>query len=713
MAFALFKRKAPYVPPPEPTCAPDEAPPPPPLHALPPAQRGPAFAKSLKRLLLPLEWLGDFALGSKLNPMDKSGTLAVGLMLIAVVTGVLLLFIYRVGAPFESMQQIQASPFFLLLRGLHRYASDLCMVALGLHILRMAAQGKAWGPRTLAWVSGVVLLLAVGVVGWTGFVLVWDTGAKELVLAGARLLDLLPLFPEPVSRAFSGAALVSSSFFFMNLFLHMSLPLLLVLGLWLHTSRLARSAWLPSKKASILMTLALAGLAFMRPAPLGQQADLLAKGGSWGLNIFYNFWVPIFAALPPLASLALAALAPAALASLPWWWRPPRLLQPRPSVNDPSRCEGCNQCVIDCPFEAVNLVPREGGGGSFSVAKVNPALCVSCGLCVGSCDRLSIAPPDKDAREMLAKVGRLKLERPAGGIVAFHCENNALGLNLLKRMEKLGLDTVPYGVECLGQLHPDVALSLLKHFSALVFVGCPPARCEMREGLGLLKARMLQGQAPARPGLMQPERIHVIELGSAEDDEAWKDLRAFLKKRGLLKETPAMPSSPPWARSLAAGVLGMLCLGALGWLSALPTGAASPEAWLRLAWRLPGQNLRDCRPYTPEEFEKLPRHMRKKELCVNHALSYHLSLQIDGKSALEMDVAPHGARADRPLAVDEDLALSPGKHRLQLSFLPLNDAKSQGLRIQSQLDGDFIPGKARLLTLGQAPYHFELLSQSR
>jgi quinol-cytochrome oxidoreductase complex cytochrome b subunit len=115
--------------------------------------------------------------------------------------------LYRVGAPYESVQAIQAQALAgRWLRALHRYAADVAVLAAALHVFRMWAQGRSWGPRTLAWLSGLVLLFLLFVSGWTGYVMVWDEHALILAREGARLLDALPVFAEPLARAFSGSA---------------------------------------------------------------------------------------------------------------------------------------------------------------------------------------------------------------------------------------------------------------------------------------------------------------------------------------------------------------------------------------------------------------------------------------------------------------------------------------------------------------------------
>jgi uncharacterized Fe-S center protein len=44
----------------------------------------------------------------------------------------------------------------------------------------------------------------------------------------------------------------------------------------------------------------------------------------------------------------------------------------------------------DCPFDAISLVARTDGKAFPSQASVDPAKCVGCGVCNGSCDSAGI-----------------------------------------------------------------------------------------------------------------------------------------------------------------------------------------------------------------------------------------------------------------------------------------------------------------------------------
>ena len=92
--------------------------------------------------------------GARWNPLYASGAIVAGLLVVLLVTGVYLLLFYRIGAPYESVERMTNQVWLgRWIRTLHRYASDVAVVAIVVHAFRMFAQGRSWGPRALAWVS--------------------------------------------------------------------------------------------------------------------------------------------------------------------------------------------------------------------------------------------------------------------------------------------------------------------------------------------------------------------------------------------------------------------------------------------------------------------------------------------------------------------------------------------------------------------------------
>ena len=173
--------------------------------------------RALDRVLHFLDAFANRFWGWRWNPLYQSGTIAAAMLLVLLISGVYLLLFYRVGSPSASVAGLAADPWLgSWIRSLHRYATDIFVLAAVLHAVRMFAQSRSWGRRTLAWISGLALL-GVGIASaWTGFVMAWDSFGERLALDGVRLFDALPIFSEPLSRIFAGDSPVPSAFFFVT-----------------------------------------------------------------------------------------------------------------------------------------------------------------------------------------------------------------------------------------------------------------------------------------------------------------------------------------------------------------------------------------------------------------------------------------------------------------------------------------------------------------
>lgn len=114
----------------------------------------------------------------------------------------------------------------------------------------------------------------------------------------------------------------------------------------------------------------------------------------------------------------------------------------------------------------------------------------------------------------------------------------------------------------------------------------------------------------------------------------------------------------------AAGVLALIRLG-----SFTPyTAERDVGAIVRLAWRARGERVNECRRRTPDELAKLPPHMRQEEVCEGRVLPYRLAATLDGAAVVNQLIHGAGAMEDRPLYVFQDLVVSPGSHRVAVSF---------------------------------------------
>jgi ferredoxin len=472
--------------------------------------------------------------GWRANPLYQSGTIAVALLGVLLVTGIWLLFFYRISAPYASVAAVtDARLTGNWIRGLHRYASDAALVAVAVHIVRMFAQGRSWGPRALAWMSGVALLALLFVCGWTGYVMVWDEFGLVLAREGARMLDALPVFSEPVVRAFSGERPVASAFFFVNLFAHVALPLGLALGLWLHVSRVARTTLLPPRPLMWGAIGLLTAAAVVRPLGMEPEASAFTLPESVTADAFYSFWMPVSRALPGAAAFGAAVAAFVALGLVPVFMRR-RATRPAPSSVDENICVGCRQCALDCPYEAIQMIPRPGGPGrSDEVARVDAALCVSCGICAGSCAPMGVGPPGRTGRDQLARVREFlrSPERAPGELVVAGCDRAAPALTAAA--ERAGATFYP--VDCAGSLHTSVIELLVRAGASGVLVAaCPPRDCWNREGPRWLKERMYDDREAELQERVDRRRVRLVHVDARDEAGARATIAAFARDLAAL-----------------------------------------------------------------------------------------------------------------------------------------------------------------------------------
>jgi len=66
------------------------------------------------------------------------------------------------------------------------------------------------------------------------------------------------------------------------------------------------------------------------------------------------------------------------------------------------RCSGCGECVLVCPYGAIELVAPEQGERAH--ARINPTLCKGCGSCAGACLAKAIRAIHFTDEELVAEV---------------------------------------------------------------------------------------------------------------------------------------------------------------------------------------------------------------------------------------------------------------------------------------------------------------------
>ena len=611
------------------------------------------------------------------NPLAQTGRAANLALIVAVITGVLMLIWYApsIQLAHARMEAIQGRTFGGWVRALHRYSSDLTMLLLAVHAGRMLFARKFTGARWLAWLTGVVLLAIVWFIGWTGFWLVWDQPAQQVAVNSMLFLDSFPIFGEPMSRLFVADRLVPSLLFFVVFFLHMLLPLMIAAGLVLHLSRLSRVKLLPNRRLAIALVAGLALASFIIPAPLDAPAKMDVKAESFTVDAWY---------LTPLAltlrfgqaGMWLGLAATAAFAGVPWLLgkRTRRTksdhdaipLTPwQTSVREP-RCHACTQCVQDCPFDAVKMVPRTDGKAFDSRAWVDPDRCTGCGVCVGSCDSDAMSFTWFDVHEEEARIAA-SVKRDRGewlALIAGDIDGGPAHFDKARWQQRLpdyGIKFVPTA----GWVRPKFVEKLLHDgLRGVLIVRDARAEAAARDGNHWVAARFSGERKPAfRPQRAGEGQWRIADYTPGDD----RSLRAVADElRGGTASTVRSRSKvTSVAALLAITLLVMAAVVAPSHLRVQNPAPVTPE--LIFAFKVFGE-MQAVDALDPVEEAKKPVHMRGRVTEKPQRQPVTVRLTVDG-TATERIFRAKGLTDDGP-AIDEwRRNLTPGKHDIVIEML--------------------------------------------
>jgi quinol-cytochrome oxidoreductase complex cytochrome b subunit/coenzyme F420-reducing hydrogenase delta subunit/NAD-dependent dihydropyrimidine dehydrogenase PreA subunit len=439
-----------------------------------------------------------------------------------------------------------------VMRSLHRYASGGMVLFMFLHLLREFSLDRYRGPRWFTWVTGIVVIWLVYISGITGYWLVWDELAQFTAIRTAELVDATGIFGEPIARNFLTPASLDDRFFTLMLFLHIAVPLILFIILWVHLQRVSRPAINPPRGLTVMMLVGMVVLSLVKPALSHPPADLGRMLGDIRLDWYYLGFYPLADIIGERGLLGLLLVITVSLAALPFM--PPLRRAPAAIVNL-EFCNGCDRCVQDCPYAAVTLVPRTDGLPFEHEARVDPALCVSCGICTGACPT---ATPFRQRGRMIAGIElphlalkdmRALTDRAAEGlegdarILVFGCDH---GVDV-KALGDSGIGAVR--LPCVGMLPPAFIDYVLSRDLAdgVVLTGCAEEACFNRFGIAWTEARIEGERDPYLRRRVPRERILRIwpgKAGAAQLAAALATFRASLPTQPTARAVPRALAEP-------------------------------------------------------------------------------------------------------------------------------------------------------------------------
>ena len=285
------------------------------------------FQDLLQWLFLRMEGLFNAAFGDRINPFYHLGAITFFLFWVVGASGLYLYIFFETGlsVAYSSVVHLTENQWFAggIMRSVHRYASDAMVLTMVLHMLRYFAFNLYHGFRWFSWVTGVMLIWMVYATGINGYMLPWDQLAQYVTVTSFEWLDWLPSFGGTLMRNFIYSSAVGDRFFTLLSFMHLGLPLVVLMVMWIHVQRVPKARTTPPRPIVIGLLLTMLVLSLVLPVhSQGGISNLAQAVTTVELDWFYLAIFPLLTEWPLGRVWALVVGGSLVLALLPWW--PPR-----------------------------------------------------------------------------------------------------------------------------------------------------------------------------------------------------------------------------------------------------------------------------------------------------------------------------------------------------------------------------------------------------
>ncbi len=176
----------------------------------------------------------------------------------------------------------------------------------------------------------------------------------------------------------------------------------------------------------------------------------------------------------------------------------------------------------------------------------------------------------------------------------------------------------------------------------------------------------------------------------------------FLRFVRSVRTSSALSGNARWASPTRWLMAGAATAGALPLIVRASAAPLPPHggysARPRPSWSARPERIEVCRTLSAEELESREEHMRQRVECDGRSATYTLRVEADGRRIDETVVRGGGLRHDRPIHLLRDLELSPGTHRVRVTFTRRertdDDAAAFAPAVSATVDTGIFAGRA-------------------
>jgi quinol-cytochrome oxidoreductase complex cytochrome b subunit len=137
------------------------------------------------------------------------GVVSFWLFVILILSGIYLMFYYvpSVERAFDSIRYIiNEASLGRFLRNLHKWAGELMVLAVFLHMLRVFYTGSYQRPREFNWVIGIFLFLITVMFAFSGYILPWDQLGYYAAKFACNIAQNVPFAGDQARQALLGVS---------------------------------------------------------------------------------------------------------------------------------------------------------------------------------------------------------------------------------------------------------------------------------------------------------------------------------------------------------------------------------------------------------------------------------------------------------------------------------------------------------------------------